>query len=198
MKLKIAITGNIGSGKSTVAAFIEEKGYRVIKADDISKEFYVADENVKRKIIDNFGVKSYIDGKLNKSYLAEKVFSNEENLKRINSILHPPTIKKINLLMKKALQKCEMVFTEAALIYEAKMEQYYDYVIVVAADKEIRKERLSKRDGSYKDDFEKRDSKQIPQEEKVKLASFVVVNNSSLKILRSKIDFIINLIKQIN
>ncbi len=197
-KLKIAITGNFGSGKSSVADIIEEKGYQVLKADDVSKELYITDEKVKKEIIEQFGTESYTDGKLNKAYLTEKVFSDEESVKKINSILHPPTIKKVNFLIKKALQKSDMVFTEAALIYEAQMDLHYDYVIAVAADNEIRKKRIFERDGADEETFNKRDSKQMPQEEKIKLASFVIENNSSLEILRHKVDFIIGLIRQIN
>ena len=197
-KLKIAITGNIGSGKSAVAKIIEEKGYKVVKADDISKELYITDEKVKKEIIKQFGSESYIDGKLNKPYLAQKVFSNEDSLKKINSILHPPTIKKINSLIKKTLQQSDIVFTEAALIYEAQMDEHYDYILVVAADNEVRKKRIIERDGVDEGNFYKRDSKQIPQDEKTKLASFVIENNSSIEALRYKTDFIITLIKQIN
>ncbi len=197
-KIKIAITGNIGSGKSSVAEIIEGMGYEVIKADDVSKDLYITNEKVKKRIIENFGNESYIDGKLNRSYLAEKVFSSEENIKKINEILHPPTISKINWLMKKALEKKDLVFTEAALIYEAEMDANYDYVLVVAADDEIRKGRIIKRDNTDETSFWGRDSKQIPQKEKIQLASFVIENNSSLDHLKNKTKFVINLIIQIN
>ncbi|HSD64296.1 MAG TPA: dephospho-CoA kinase [Ignavibacteriaceae bacterium] len=183
-KLKIAITGNIGSGKSAFANFIEEKGFPVIKADDISKEILANDENVKREIIETFGGESFMGNEINKEYLAEKVFSNPEKVFIINSILHPPVIKKINELMNNELRSSDKVFVEAALIYEADMEEMFDYVILITAKKEIRFSRKAKK--LTFEEFEERDSNQIPEQEKKNRADFIFENNGSLDELKGK------------
>ncbi len=191
-KIKIAITGNIGSGKSSFSKVIEEKGFTVLKADDISKEILSTDSVVKKTIIEEFGSESFLNGKLNRQYLGEKVFSNSGNVLIINSILHPLVIKKIDKKMNEELKKKDKVFVEAALIYEADMEEMFDYVVLISAYKEIRYKRKS--DDLSLEDFEKRDSNQIPDEEKKKRADFIFENNDTIEELRSKAILLLSLI----
>jgi len=191
-KLKIAITGSIGSGKSAFADFIKEAGYTIIKADDISKEILARNNEVKEKVINAFGKESFTDSEINRKYLAEKVFSDPGNVMIINSILHPLVIKKVNDLMLEELKKSDRIFVEAALIYEADMEEMFDYVVLITAGKEVRYNRKS---GTLTpEDFEKRDFNQIPDEEKKKRADFIFENNGSLKELRDKAKLLLSLI----
>jgi len=191
-KLKIAITGSIGSGKSAFADFIKEAGYTIIKADDISKEILARNNEVKEKVINAFGKESFTDSEINRKYLAEKVFSDPGNVMIINSILHPLVIKKVNDLMLEELKKSDRIFVEAALIYEADMEEMFDYVVLITAGKEVRYIRKS---GTLTpEDFEKRDFNQIPDEEKKKRADFIFENNGSLKELRDKAKLLLSLI----
>lgn len=191
-KIKIAITGSIGSGKSTFADFISEEGYTVIKADDISKEILATDSDVKAEVVKIFGTESFNGDEINRKYLAEKIFSNPENVMIINSILHPLVIKKIKELMNQELKIRDKVFVEAALIYEADMEEIFDYVILVTADKETRFKRKS---GELNlNDFGQRDGNQIPDEEKKKRADFIFENNGSVEELKSKARLLLSLL----
>ena len=191
-KLKIAITGSIGSGKSAFADFIKEAGYTIIKADDISKEILARNNEVKEKVINAFGKESFTDSEINRKYLAEKVFSDPGNVMIINSILHPLVIKKVNDLMLEELKKSDRIFVEAALIYEADMEELFDYVVLITAGKEVRYNRKS---GTLTpEDFEKRDFNQIPDEEKKKRADFIFENNGTLDDLRVKANLLLSLI----
>jgi len=194
-KLKIAITGGIGSGKSTVCELFNSNGYPILYADDISKEILSTNKSVKEKIINEFGKESFIDDKPNLKYLSEKVFSDEKKIVKINAILHPPVIKKIERLMNEELMYKEMVFVEAALIYEAKMEDLFDYVVVVTAPDEIRIKRVMESKGLKKQEVVERMSKQFSQEKKRKLADFVIENNSTKEELNIKVDFITVLLK---
>ncbi|KAB2838858.1 MAG: dephospho-CoA kinase, partial [Melioribacteraceae bacterium] len=97
-KIKIAITGGIGSGKSLVSDYLEKKGFPVLRADLIAKELMAHDPEVKGFLITEFGPESFLDDKLNTKFLAEKVFSNEEDVLKINAIVHLPTMEKIDLL----------------------------------------------------------------------------------------------------
>ncbi|HSR18993.1 MAG TPA: dephospho-CoA kinase, partial [Ignavibacteriaceae bacterium] len=124
-KLKIAVTGSIGSGKSSFCRMIEERGYPVIRADDISKEILGSDKKVREEVEKIFGKESFINNQINKKFLAEKIFNDSQKVLKINSILHPHVIKKINELMNEALTKHDLVFVEAALIYEASMEDMF-------------------------------------------------------------------------
>src|SRR3989339_1155360 len=116
-KLKIAITGGIGSGKSSVSKIIESFGFPVIKADDLAKELMLKDESVKKKIIKTFGKESFTEKGINTKYLAENVFNSKDKVDKINSIIHPVTIRKIEVISKELFEKHDLVFVESALVY---------------------------------------------------------------------------------
>ena len=195
-KLKIAVTGNIGSGKSTFSKFIEEEGFKVIYADELSKDILSEDTSVKEKVIKKFGKESYQNGKLNKKFLTEKVFSNKQNLAHLESILHPVVIKKSVDLMNSCLNKDDLVFLEAALIYEADMEDLFDYVILIAADRKLRFKRKKQSDGYTEEQFAERENLQILQDEKRKRADFIFENNSDLKSFKQKAKLLFILLNQ--
>ena len=194
-KLKIAITGGIGSGKSSVSKIVESLGFPVIKADDLAKELMLKDESIKKKIIITFGQESFTEKGINTKYLAENVFSKKEKVAKINSIIHPPTIKKIEEISKKLFEKHNLVFVESALVFEAKIQKLFDYVILIYADEEIRIARKMENDGMKEIDIEKRMSFQIPDEKKTDRAHFVIDNNSTKEELESRTKFVIELLK---
>lgn len=194
-KLKVAVTGNIGSGKSLFCKFISEKGYPVIEADEVSKTILVENKEVRSKVIKEFGEESFIGNRINKKYVAEKVFSDPENLSKINSILHPEVIQKVKLLTKEFFKQYDIVFTEAALIYEAYMEDMFDYVVLITADQKLRMKRKAEEAGFSEEEFLKRDSNQIPDEEKKKQADFIFENNNGVKELKEKVNLLINILK---
>lgn len=190
-KIRVAITGGIGSGKSTFANYLSSKGYVVINADDISKDIISFDEKVKKNIIKEFGSNSYKDERLNKNYIASQVFSNPAKLHKLNSILHPQVLQKIDTLIKTKYKNENIVFIEAALIYEADIESMFNYVILITADFNIRLKRIISSGKFTKDDFIKRDNNQIPQEEKEKRADFIFSNNGSKNELIKKADLLL-------
>lgn len=189
--IKVAITGGIGSGKSTFANYLASKGYVVINADDISKDILSFDEKIKKKIIKEFGSNSYNDGKLNKKFIAVQVFSDPANLNKLNSILHPRVLQKIDTLIEKKYKDEKIIFIEAALIYEADIEKKFDYVVLVTADFNIRLKRSVESGKFNEEDFINRDNNQIPQEEKEKRADFIFSNNESKKKLVKKADLLL-------
>ncbi len=194
-KLKIAITGGIGSGKSSVSKIVESFGFPVIRADDLAKELMLKDESIKKKIIKTFGKESFTENGINTQYLADNVFSNKDKVDKINSIIHPPTIKKIEEISKKLFEKHNLVFVESALVYEAKIQKLFDYIILIYAEEEIRIARKIENDNMNRLDVEKRMSFQIPDEKKTDRAHFVIDNNSTFDKLETRTKFIIELIK---
>jgi dephospho-CoA kinase len=192
-KIKAAVTGGIGGGKSSFCKYIADKGYPVISADEISKEILVKNKQIKQQIVKTFGKDAYTGERLNNKYLAEKVFSSASAVKKINAIVHPAVISEIDALMKSYLKKHSIVFVEAALIYEAGMEELFDYVIVVTADEEVRKKRAFE-NGINEDEFNKRNQNQMPEEKKKKKADFVFVNNGIKADLFSKADMFLKLL----
>jgi len=187
--MKIAITGNIGSGKSTFSRFVIEAGYPVLFADDISKYILESDEKVIELIIKEFGKQSYINQKPNKDFLAKEVFNDLGKLHKLESILHPRVFNTIEKSTKELLKKHKIVFTEAALIYEADMEKMFDYVVLITSERELRlKRKISA--GLTEDDFLKREHNQYPEVEKMKRADFIFSNNSTIEDLKSKFNFL--------
>jgi dephospho-CoA kinase len=195
-KLKIAVTGGIGGGKTAFCEFISEKGFPVLSADDISKEILVKNIKVREKITSEFGKDAYHNNTINKKFLAEKVFSSPSAVKKINSIVHPVVISEIGKKMQNALKNHQAVFVEAALIFEAMMEEIFDYIIVVTADENIRKMRAGKR-GIDEAEFIKRNNNQLPEDKKRKKADFVFENNGTKEDLKQKAEMFINLISKI-
>ena len=194
-KLKIAITGGIGSGKSSVSKIIESLGFPVIKADDVAKELMLKNGSIKKKIIKLFGKESFTEKGINTKYLADNVFSNKEKVGKINSIIHPAIIKKIEEISKKLFEKYDLVFIESALVYEAKIQKLFDYIILIYTEEEIRIERKIKNNSLTKHEIEKRMSFQIPDEKKTDRAHFVIDNSSTFDKLESRTKFVIELIK---
>ena len=194
-KLKVAVTGNIGSGKSSFCNLLEEMNYSVIKADEIAKDLLVNNEKVKKEIIKYFGNSAYNGKEVNRKYLADKVFSNQSNLNKINSIIHPLVIENVNSLMNKQLQSSDLVFHEAALIYEADIEDLFDIVVLISADLKIRMERKRIHDNLSEEEFMMRESNQIPEDEKKKRADFVFTNNGTLEELKTKAEMLIKILK---
>ena len=194
-KLKVAVTGNIGSGKSSFCKLLEEMNYSVIKADEIAKDLLVNNEKVKQEIIKHFGKSVYIGKEVNRKYLADKIFSNQSNLNKINSIVHPLAIETVITQMSKQLQSSDLVFHEAALIYEADIEDLFDIVVLISADLKIRMERKSKSDSLSEEEFMMRESNQIPEDEKKKRADFVFANNGTLEELKTKAEMLIKILK---
>ena len=194
-KLLIAITGSIGSGKSTFTKFLTEQGYIVLYADNISKDILARDPDVKNQIISEFGNESFVDGKINKDFLAEKVFSNQKKLEKINSILHPRVREKIHSLANENLKKKDVVFVEAALIFESKIEKMYDLVILIKADRKIRMQRVTSGNKISEKDFNNRDKNQLDDETKAKKADIVFTNNGSKDELRQKSNLLTSILK---
>lgn len=197
----VGITGGIGSGKTTAAKYIESLGYSVIYTDDLAKFVMNNDNKVKSSLINEFGEEIYFpNGELNSKRLSDIVFDTfaEKNpkLTKLNKIVHPPTIEKMMNEIEYLLEKGEeLIFVESALIYEAGLDDGFDFVILIVADEEVRIQRTSARLKLSSEEIRKRDSQQISTEIKKGLADFVVENNGDIEQLHKSIDFVISIIK---
>ena len=189
--IRVAITGSIGSGKSTFCKLLSEKGYSVISADELSKKLLTSNIKIKEKIIKAFGEESFTNNQVNKKYIANKLFSSTTNVQKINSIIHPVVATEIKKMLDENEGKEKIIFVEAALIYEADMESIFDHVVLITANENIRKQRKIKNGTMTADEFEKRDANQIPESEKKKRADFIFENNLSLDDLKKKVELLI-------
>lgn len=196
-KLKIAVTGGIGAGKSEVCKIISESGYKVINADDIAKNILNSDAGVREKIINLFGEESYRGDEINRDYLSRKVFDNSDNVAEINSIIHPLTLLKINDLINEEFQKKDIVFVESALIFEADREDNYDYILLVVADEAKRCERILAKGKLSLSEITSRMENQLSDEIKSDHADFIIYNNDGLDELAGKTNFYLNLFESL-
>lgn len=179
MKKIIGLTGGIGSGKTTVAKFIEELGFSVYNSDFWAKELVNVDEDLKLRIKKLLGDQAYDgNGLYNRKYVAEIVFNDAEILLQLNSLIHPAV--KIHFENWVSEQNTEFVFKETALLFELKLHESCYKSILVTADDNCRLKRVMDRDGKTYREIEAVMKKQMPEKEKLKLADFVIFNNEGL------------------
>jgi dephospho-CoA kinase len=172
--LKVGITGGIGSGKSTIAKIFNVLGIPVYYADDASKRLMNGDASLKEKIELAFGKETYANGLLNRAHLSSIVFNNPEKLELLNSIVHPATIEDAEKWMQQ--QTTPYALKEAALIFESGSNKKLDRVIGVTAPIEQRIERVMKRDNISEEAVKARMSKQMNEDEKMRLCDYVITN----------------------
>ena len=196
--LLVGLTGSIGAGKSQVADQFRKMGITVLSADTIAKDLMQNDADMRSAIIREFGQSVYPDGRLDRKYLAELVFNDRERLQQLNEIVHPRTIAEQGIRAKECIENgATIVACEAALIYESGGEERFDYIVVVDADPDIRFNRAAERDELDVEEIRKRDMMQMPADEKVKRADFVIKNNGSLDDLKTSTALIVNLLQSL-
>ncbi len=174
--LKIGITGGIGSGKSTVTNIFKVLGVPVFDADSVAKQVMENDLQLREQLITQFGVTTFQDGKLNRSYLASIVFKDPYQLAILNAMVHPITLKAADDWMK--LQSATYAIKEAALIFEAGAGAGLDLIIGVTAPTAIRIQRVMQRDGISREAVLERMDKQIDESIKMRLCDFVIQNDN--------------------
>ena len=195
--IKIAITGNIAAGKSAAEKLLSEQNFSVADTDKITHFLLENSKEVNEKI--SYCFKGYDIFKesrnIDRQKLGKIVFNNKELLKKLEDIVHPAVIDEINLFFEKNTDK-NAVFVSVPLLYECNLSHIFDKVILIYANDNIRKKRLTEKRGFSPEDAENRMKSQMPQEEKIKSADFVIYNNSDLlnfsKQLNSVIKEIIN------
>jgi len=194
--LIVGITGGISSGKSLVSEFLSEKGYLVLNADQIAKEFLYNDAAVKNSIEKLFGNDAYKDGKPDIRFLSANVFSNPTNVLKMNRIIHPLVIGKLEEIIKARFEKnpSEIIFVEAALIFEAEMETLFDFVVLIKAPVEMRIERAMQKLSLSRDEVVRRMENQIADAEKEKGSDISIDNSGSTEDLKKKTEFLVFLL----
>lgn len=181
----IGLTGGIGSGKSTVAAFIENKGYPIYYSDLRAKEIVNENLELKSKIIKILGENAYDEnGLYNRKYVSEKVFNNEELLHQLNTTIHPEVRKDFEHWIQQ--QKTTFIFKETALLFELKLNLECDKSLLVTADDHLRMKRVMDRDGKTYRQVEAIMKNQMPEKDKCKIADYVICNNTNLQDLQQE------------
>jgi len=175
--LKIGLTGNLGTGKSTVAQLMERYGAHVLDADKVVHRL-LEREDIKEKLVRKLGKEILTpEGKIDRKRVAQKVFANRGLLKWLENLLHPLVYEEYE---KFCSAKGGICVLEASLIFENRNQNRFHYTVLVHAPKEVAKERALKR-GMSEDDFNRRWGRQMDIDKKRELADFVIDNSGSLE-----------------
>jgi len=172
----VGLTGGIGSGKTTVANFFKELGIPVYIADIEAKKLMNRSKVLRKKLIKLFGQKAYLQGELNRPYIAEKIFSDESLLQQMNDIVHPKVGKHFKKWVLK--QNAPYVIKEAAILFENNSYINCNYIITVIANETDRIQRVLERDNTSKVKIRAIMDNQWSDEDKVQLSDFVIKNNT--------------------
>ncbi|MBQ9271006.1 MAG: dephospho-CoA kinase [Alphaproteobacteria bacterium] len=173
----IGITGSIGCGKTYLANIVKKLGYGVYNPDKWVRGLYKNTEFLKI-IQKNFPI-VFKNDVFDKRSLRNLVFNNHTELQKLENIIHPFLKQKIKYYIHKFCRKTDIIFFDAALLYEKNWDIYCDYVIVADIDEQTQKQRVMKRDNISEADFYKIIKVQIPQKEKIKRADYIVNTGES-------------------
>ena len=178
---RIGITGGIGAGKSLVAEIIKAMGYPVYNSDERAKELTETNPKIKEGLIHLFGGEIYQNDTLNKFALAQAIFSDDSLREKVNALIHPIVREDFNNWA--LAQNNSLIFNESAILFETGSFKNFDAIILVYAPKEIRIQRIMKRDNCSENEVLKRMNSQFSDEEKYQLTEFRVLNDEQTPLL---------------
>lgn len=173
--LKVGLTGNIGSGKTTVSKIFEIIGIPVFHADVVAKQLYTLPDVI-NEVKNKLGAEVFTDNIVDFKKLASAIFSDHTKLKILNQIIHPKVYEAAERWFKQQ-SGVPYIVHESAILFENNLQGRYDKIINVSADMEVRLRRVIERDGTNRKEVERRISNQMSDIEKTKLADFIIYNN---------------------
>lgn len=195
--IKIAVTGNIGSGKTTVIKLFEQYGFPIFNSDVASREAE-NDPNIVSKFLDIVGHDVLADGVIDRNLMRHRVFNDSNLLQQVNELMVPyVTNKYLDFLKEHKGEKATIM--ESAIIFETYNQNKFDVIITVVADKETRLKRVKERDGISEELALAKMKNQFSDDHKVKYSDFIIVNEDmpncdNITILRKQIEQIIKII----
>lgn len=191
--IKVAITGNIASGKSQVEKVLLTLGFKVIDTDKINHFILMTDISAIKEIKETFKDEDILDenSNISREKLGKLVFSKGDNKVKLEQILHKRIFEHVNKFLKDN-KKEKIVFVSIPLLFETKQEENYDKIIFVSADKDVRLKRLMERN-NYSEKYAKvRINSQDSEESKIKKSDYVIYNNSDFINLRKQINYVLH------
>ena len=189
----IGLTGGIGTGKSTVSQILKDRGFPVIDLDVISHEV-IEFPSVVEKIVQNFGREVLDEDEagnctISREKLGKIIFANKEKRLTLNSIMHPEILK---VMHKKILEckseKNKIIFVEVQLLFEVQWEKEFDYILLVAAKRDMQVRRVLERDKRSEEEAWNIINSQMSLDEKREKSDFVIENDGNMDDLNKKVD----------
>ncbi|MBQ8542060.1 MAG: dephospho-CoA kinase [Bacteroidaceae bacterium] len=186
-KLRLAITGNIGCGKSVVSRMLSIMGVPVYDCDSRAKSLMQSDEAIKRSLVRMFGEECYnADGSLNREHLAGCIFIDRDNVKRVNALVHPRV--KEDFAAWASAEKSDVVAVESAILYESGMIDVVDKVLLVWADEETAIKRVTGSRKMSRQQVVSRLQNQMSADELLILSDYSLRNDDDTPILPQLIE----------
>ena len=171
---KVGVTGGIGSGKSTVCRLFAERGIAVYDSDSQAKRLMEESDTLRAALVGAFGTECYAEGRLNRRYLAGRVFGDAEALARLNALVHPAVREDFRMWAER--QSGPYVILESAILFEAGFENEVDTTLAVLAPAEERVKRCMERDGASREEVLRRMARQADADTLHRLAARTIVN----------------------
>ena len=189
--MKIGLSGGIACGKSTVLGFFREAGWQTVDSDAVVRELLAKDAEVKAQLRTRWGETVFIDGAVDHTAVAKRVFGNEGDLKWLEELLHP--LVRESWLASIAQAPNANWLVEIPLLFEKRLETRFDLTVCVVSPPDVAAERMVAR-AYTEEQIEQRRKQQMPLEEKMELADYLISNAGSLEFLKQQTT---RLIKQI-
>ena len=190
----VGITGLIASGKSTLSSYLKSQGYKIVDADAISRDITKKDRIGYAKVIEEFGRDILSsNGEIDRAKLSNIVFNDKNSLKKLNDTLHPLIFQEIDRQLD--LYKDEKIlFLDAPLLFEAKLDKKCDELILVVCDEDVQISRIQKRDNKDYDSAKKIIDSQIGKRFKIEKSDYIIDNNCEIERFYFKVDLIMRIL----
>jgi len=182
---KVAVTGGLSCGKSSICQLLKELGAYVVSADSIVHQLLSSDPEIAQEVVALLGPDIVVNQKIDRSRVARLVFQDLERLSALEAILHPVVYQKINqMYQEQKTIKPSIFIVEIPLLFENGREKDFDVVIAVVANEEVCLKRFEQTTGYNIEEFNRRIARQLPLLEKAIRSDYVIMNNGTLDDLK--------------
>lgn len=191
---KVAVTGGLSCGKSSVCRFFKELGAQVVNADEIVHRLLSPKTSVGKRVVALLGKDIIVNGKIDRSIVAKKVFNDPTRLNSLQKLIHPAVLSEIEKQYRDATKKgqASLFVVEIPLLFEITAEGRFDVTIAVWADHEASKQRFKTTTGYDDKEYDRRMANQLPPDEKAKRADYVIKNSGTLEQMRAAVSTLFN------
>ena len=179
--IKVGLTGGIGSGKTTITKIFMQLGVPIYFSDTRAKDLMLNNKSLQESLISLFGGEVIIDGLLNRSYIASKVFSNPKDLVKLNALVHPFVQKDFDAWS--AAQTSNYVLKEAAILFESGADKFLDQVILVVSPEDLKISRVMLRDRMTRKQVLMRMGNQWSDNQKRTNADYIIQNDEKCSLI---------------
>jgi dephospho-CoA kinase len=186
---KIAVTGGLAAGKTSVCRILQELGAYTISADEIVHQLLSPHSELGKQIVEIFGQSIITNAAFDRKKIAEHVFADPKKLQKLEHLLHPAVLKTIQQTYQNVLTHTPppLFVAEIPLLFEISAEEWFDTIVVVTAPESLAKERFKTASGYPDEQFLLRSQRQMPVEEKIRKADYIIYNDGSISHLKTQV-----------